>query len=47
VAADATRKGVAAAGLFSFMAMALGALAAYSGGIGAPTREAMAVSSRV
>ena len=39
-AAEATRKGVASAGLFGFVALALGAAAAwFGGGIGAPRRS--------
>ncbi len=39
-AAEATRKGVASAGIFGFVALALGALAAwFGGGIGAPRHE--------
>lgn len=48
-AAEATRKGVASAGIFGFIALVLGALAAWlGGGIGAPRRElAVATTRRV
>jgi hypothetical protein len=48
-AAEATRKGVASAGIFGFVALALGALAAWlGGGMGAPRRElAVAATRRV
>jgi len=43
-AAEATRKGVASAGLFGFVALALGAVASWiGGGIGAPRRETSVV----
>ncbi len=46
-AAEATRKGVASAGTFGFMALALGAVAAwFGGGIGAPRRETTVVHGR-
>jgi len=47
-AAEATRKGVASAGIFGFIALVLGAVAAwFGGGTGAPHREtAMVRSSR-
>lgn len=45
-AAEATRKGVAAAGLYGFAALVLGALAAwFGGGFGAPRRSATMVSA--
>ncbi|MGI4941064.1 MAG: hypothetical protein ACRYHQ_10980 [Janthinobacterium lividum] len=44
VAAEATRKGVASAGILGFVALALGALAAwFGGGIGAPRAETRVV----
>ena len=44
-AAEATRKGVAGAGILGFVALALGALAAwFGGGIGAPRAEAALVT---
>lgn len=43
-AAEATRKGVASAGIFGFIALALGAVAAwFGGGTGAPRRETAVV----
>ncbi len=43
-AAEATRKGVASAGIFGFVALALGAVAAwFGGGTGAPHRETSTV----
>ncbi len=43
-AAEATRKGVASAGIFGFVALALGAVAAwFGGGTGAPRRETTVV----
>jgi len=43
-AAEATRKGVASAGIFGFVALALGAVAAwFGGGVGAPRRETTVV----
>lgn len=43
-AAEATRKGVASAGIFGFVALALGAVAAwFGGGAGTPNRETNAV----
>ncbi len=43
-AAEATRKGVASAGIFGFVALALGAVAAWlGGGVGAPRRETTVV----
>jgi len=43
-AAEATRKGIASAGLFGFVALALGAVAAWFGGsVGAPRRETSVV----
>jgi len=43
-AAEATRKGVASAGLFGFVALALGAVASWiGGGVGAPRRETTVV----
>jgi len=43
-AAEATRKGLASAGIFGFVALALGAIAAwFGGGVGAPRNEARAV----
>jgi len=43
-AAEATRKGVASAGIFGFVALALGAVAAwFGGGAGAPRRETTVV----
>ncbi len=43
-AAEATRKGLASAGIFGFVALALGPVAAwFGGGIGAPRREATVV----
>ena len=48
-AAEATRKGVASAGIFGFVALALGALAAWlGGGMGAPRHEvALAATRRI
>ncbi len=47
-AAEATRKGVASAGILGFVALALGALAAWlGGGIGAPRSEATVTTRRV
>ena len=44
-AADAARKGLASAGIFGFVALALGAAAAwFGGGIGAPRREATSIA---
>ena len=46
-AAEATRKGVASAGIFGFVALALGALAAWlGGGMGAPRRELAVAATR-
>ena len=46
-AAEATRKGVATAGIFGFVALLLGAIAAwFGGGIGSPHRETAIVASR-
>ncbi len=46
-AAEATRKSLASAGIFGFVALALGAVAAwFGGGAGAPRREAMVRSGR-
>jgi len=43
-AAEATRKGVASAGIFGFVALALGAVASWlGGGVGAPRRETTVV----
>jgi len=43
-AAEATRKGVASAGIFGFIALALGAVASwFGGGVGAPRRETAVV----
>ena len=45
-AAEATRKGLASAGILGFVALALGALAAwFGGGIGAPRSEARVVTA--
>ena len=45
-AAEATRKGVASAGIFGFVALALGALAGWlGGGFGAPRRDLAAVAT--
>ncbi len=45
-AAEATRKGVASAGIFGFVALALGALAGWlGGGFGAPRRDLTAVAA--
>ncbi len=47
-AAEATRKGVASAGILGFVALALGALAAwFGGGIGAPRAEANLATRRI
>jgi hypothetical protein len=44
-AAEATRKGVASAGIFGFIALVLGAIAAwFGGGVGAPKRETTALA---
>lgn len=46
-AAEATRKGVASAGIFGFVALALGAVASwFGGGVGAPRRETAVVRTR-
>ena len=46
-AAEAARKGLASAGILGFVALALGALAAwFGGGIGAPRREATVTARR-
>ncbi len=47
-AAEVTRKSVASAGIFGFIALALGAVAAwFGGGAGAPRREAVVRTGRV
>jgi hypothetical protein len=46
-AAEATRKGLASAGIFGFIALALGAVAAwFGGGAGAPRNEATVRTGR-
>ena len=46
-AAEVTRKGLATAGIFGFIALALGGIAAWFGGnVGAPRREAMVRTGR-